>query len=307
MIVSQHSGEGKANQYYLRGFNLDHGTDFSHDGRRCAGQYADRRACARVLRPQFPDPRARQRRAVQEGTVLRRRGRFLGGRRGQRQLRQSARPPALRVERRQRRMGSRASAPHLRASAAGYLLGGHRAESQRWPVGAAGRLPQGQRRAAIQPRRQPQRLLRHRHGLLGRLGLHRPSRRSRDRERPDFALRIPRSDRRRARQIGRASPPSSSGRPGRPRIRATGFLLHNSLNLFSNFTYFLDDPDHGDQFEQAERPDRGRRTADVSAARSFLRAAHRERHRRTAAARLARSGRPLSHRGATAALDDARG
>lgn len=29
LIVSQHSGEGKANQYYLRGFNLDHGTDFS--------------------------------------------------------------------------------------------------------------------------------------------------------------------------------------------------------------------------------------------------------------------------------------
>ena len=29
MIVSQHSGEGKANQYYLRGFNLDHGTDFA--------------------------------------------------------------------------------------------------------------------------------------------------------------------------------------------------------------------------------------------------------------------------------------
>jgi len=29
VIISQHSGEGKANQYYLRGFNLDHGTDFS--------------------------------------------------------------------------------------------------------------------------------------------------------------------------------------------------------------------------------------------------------------------------------------
>nr|WP_246836064.1 TonB-dependent receptor [Leptospira yasudae] len=29
MIVSQHSGSGKANQYYLRGFNLDHGTDFA--------------------------------------------------------------------------------------------------------------------------------------------------------------------------------------------------------------------------------------------------------------------------------------
>ena len=28
LIVSQHSGEGKANQYFLRGFNLDHGLDF---------------------------------------------------------------------------------------------------------------------------------------------------------------------------------------------------------------------------------------------------------------------------------------
>jgi len=27
LIASQHSGEGKANQFYLRGFNLDHGTD----------------------------------------------------------------------------------------------------------------------------------------------------------------------------------------------------------------------------------------------------------------------------------------
>ena len=29
MIITQHSGAGKANQYYLRGFNLDHGTDFA--------------------------------------------------------------------------------------------------------------------------------------------------------------------------------------------------------------------------------------------------------------------------------------
>jgi outer membrane receptor protein involved in Fe transport len=28
LIVTQHSGDGKANQYYVRGFNLDHGTDF---------------------------------------------------------------------------------------------------------------------------------------------------------------------------------------------------------------------------------------------------------------------------------------
>src|SRR5207249_270152 len=29
VVVSQHSGEGKANQYYVRGFNLDHGTDLA--------------------------------------------------------------------------------------------------------------------------------------------------------------------------------------------------------------------------------------------------------------------------------------
>jgi outer membrane receptor protein involved in Fe transport len=29
MIATQHSGDGKANQYFLRGFNLDHGTDFA--------------------------------------------------------------------------------------------------------------------------------------------------------------------------------------------------------------------------------------------------------------------------------------
>ena len=29
MVVTQHSGDGKANQYFLRGMNLDHGTDFA--------------------------------------------------------------------------------------------------------------------------------------------------------------------------------------------------------------------------------------------------------------------------------------
>jgi hypothetical protein len=31
MIITQHAGGGKANQYFLRGFNLDHGTDFATD------------------------------------------------------------------------------------------------------------------------------------------------------------------------------------------------------------------------------------------------------------------------------------
>jgi len=31
IIITQHAGGGKANQYFLRGFNLDHGTDFAID------------------------------------------------------------------------------------------------------------------------------------------------------------------------------------------------------------------------------------------------------------------------------------
>lgn len=34
LVITQHSGDGKANQYFLRGFNLDHGTDLAifYDG-----------------------------------------------------------------------------------------------------------------------------------------------------------------------------------------------------------------------------------------------------------------------------------
>jgi hypothetical protein len=55
MVVTQHSGDGKANQYFLRGYNLDHGTDFRDERRRRAGQHADQRPRAGLHRPQFPD------------------------------------------------------------------------------------------------------------------------------------------------------------------------------------------------------------------------------------------------------------
>jgi hypothetical protein len=48
-----------------------------------------------------------------------------------------------------------------------------------------------------------------------------------------------------AADLQRSSGPSS--------LRATGFVLRSTLNLFSNFTFFLDDPENGDQFEQAEQ------------------------------------------------------
>ena len=117
-----------------------------------------------------------------------------------------------------------------------------------------GRLSQGQWRPALQPRRQSQRVLADRHGLLGRLGLDRPGPGARDRR----ADSIPRfglvdAELTAARRTARASPPSISARTAPHRCARPAFVLHNRLNLFSNFTYFLDDPENGDQFEQAER------------------------------------------------------
>jgi outer membrane receptor protein involved in Fe transport len=40
---------------------------------------------------------------------------------------------------------------------------------------------------------------------------------------------------------------------GENATRFSGFLLRNELNLWSNFTYVLDDPKNGDQFEQEDR------------------------------------------------------
>ena len=40
MAVTQHSGSGKANQYFIRGFNLDHDIDYFYAS-RLAGEPAD--------------------------------------------------------------------------------------------------------------------------------------------------------------------------------------------------------------------------------------------------------------------------
>ena len=42
-------------------------------------------------------------------------------------------------------------------------------------------------------------------------------------------------------------------RPGRSHTQASAYAAYYDLNLFSNFTYFLDHPTQGDQFEQADR------------------------------------------------------
>ena len=54
-------------------------------------------------------------------------------------------------------------------------------------------------------------------------------------------------------RIGRRWRPRCSEPSDRSSLRGNAYVARNRLNLFSNFTYFLDDPENGDQFEQAER------------------------------------------------------
>lgn len=53
---------------------------------------------------------------------------------------------------------------------------------------------------------------------------------------------------------------------GHVRTFATAYAIHYDMNLWSNFTYFLDDPVNGDQFEQADR----RQTYGLTLGKTFF-------------------------------------
>ena len=55
-----------------------------------------------------------------------------------------------------------------------------------------------------------------------------------------------------ATRIATAARSSGSGPRNNASTKVSAYGIGYDLNLFSNFTYFLDDPDHGDQFQQAD-------------------------------------------------------
>ena len=159
MIISQHSGEGKANQYYLRGFNLDHGTDFSTTVAGVpvntpTGAHAHGYSDISFLIPELVS-------GVQfkKGPYFADEGDFSAAGAANINYVNQLDRPLFDVSGGRRRMGTRASRAASPRVGGGYLLGGDRGESQRRAMGAARRLPEGERRAALQPRRQSQRLL----------------------------------------------------------------------------------------------------------------------------------------------------
>ena len=251
LIASQHSGEGKANQYYLRGFNLDHGTDFSTTVAGVpvntpTGAHAHGYADVSFLIPELVS-------GVQykKGPYFADEGDFSAAGAANINYVNSLEQPLLRIGGGHDGWGRFLGAVSPRVGR-GHVLAALELNRNDGPwlrpddyrkVNGVVRYSQGDNRNGFSltgmgywadwdsTDQVPHRAIES--GVISRFGLLDASDGG-EADRQSLAAEFQRS-------IG----PSS--------LRATGFVLRNSLNLFSNFTYFLDDPKHGDQFEQAER------------------------------------------------------
>ncbi len=250
MVVSQHSGEGKANQYYLRGFNLDHGTDFSMTiagvpVNTPTGAHAHGYADANFLIPELVS-------GVQfrKGPYWAEEGDFSaagaanvsyvnrlarpfvsvsGGQFGWGRMLAAASPTIA--------SGSLLAAAELTHSDGPWVQGDNFRR-----VNTVVRYSRGDNRNGFSltglgyqadwrsTDQAPQRAIDD--GRLSRFGAVDLSDRG-ESERQSVSADLQRT-------VGASS------------LRANAFVLRNRLALHSNFTYFLDDPVSGDQFEQSE-------------------------------------------------------
>ena len=307
LIVSQHSGEGKANRYLPARLQPRSRHRLLHDGRRRAGQHADRRARPRLRRHQLPDPRAGQRRPVQEGTVLRGRGRLLGGRRRQHQLRQSARSPdRATLSAGERRLGPRVRRRRRRASAAAPAR--RRSSWTATTVRGCGRTTTGRSTACCDTAgattatasRSPA-------WATGPTGI-RPTR---CRSGPSTsglisAVRRSSTPPTAAARTARAWRPSVQRSTGPSSLRATGVRPAQQPEPVLEL-HLLPRRSGERRSVRAGRAAHGRRRPrHLPPARPRLRPPRRERGRRAGAPRLARPGGPLPHGRAQRLVDDAR-
>jgi TonB dependent receptor/Carboxypeptidase regulatory-like domain/TonB-dependent Receptor Plug Domain len=251
LIISQHSAEGKANQYYLRGFTLDHGTDFATT---VAGVpvnmpthghghgYAD----ANFLIPELVS-------GVQfrKGPYRAEDGDFSAAGSASVSYLNVLNRPIVSVSGGEDGWGRLLAAASPRLGA-GYLLAAVEANRNDGPW----IRPEGYRRlnAVVRYSRGTSQ-----NGLaLTVLGYDAewdatdqvPARAVQEGLIPRFGL-VDESD------GGRTSRYSLSfdwqRSDARQAWHATAYAANYSLDLFSNFTYFLEDPDNGDQFEQRDR------------------------------------------------------
>ena len=251
LIVTQHSGEGKANQYFLRGFNLDHGTDLALtvDGMPVNmpthghGQgYAD---------INFLIPELVQSVNVRKGPYFADQGDFASA--GAVAIDYVGRLPKNLAEITLGSFGYRRGlAAGSTAVGEGTLLAAIEAGKYNgpWDVPddvrklngvlrhSQGTATDGFTLSAMvysngwnSTDQVAQRAIDQ--GLIGRFGSLDPT------------------DGGTSSRVSLSSNWARSGEYGQSKVSA--YVIRSSLNLFNNFTYFLDDPLNGDQFSQADR------------------------------------------------------
>jgi hypothetical protein len=249
-IITQHSGSGKANQYYLRGFNLDHGTDFRTTVLGMPVNLPTHAHGQGYTDLNFLIPELVSTIQYRKGTYYAEEGDFSAAGAAHIDYVRSLPAPLADLalgESGYRRLFAGGSAP----MAGGTLLAAGEVHREDGPWD----LPQGLRKLSGVLRwsqaeadglsltamaytnrwnstdQVPQRAIDQ--GVIGRFGNIDPT------------------------LGGKTWRHSLSGqwldRGQHGYTKASAYAVDYGLNLFSNFTYFLDDPDNGDQFEQADR------------------------------------------------------
>jgi outer membrane receptor protein involved in Fe transport len=251
MIVTQHSGDGKANQYFLRGFNLDHGTDFAT---HVDGMPVNMRSHAHgqgYTDLNFLVPELVQRIDYRKGPYFAGDGDFSSA--GSARFRLFNRLPQGIAS------ATVGSHGYRRALLAGSADTGNGALLSALDLGGNDgpwQVPQRLRRinAVLRYSAGPA------HDQYSVTAMAYSSRWNATDQVPRRAVE--------AGLIGRhgSLAPTDGGdtsryslsyrmrqRRGAALLEADAWLLRSSLNLFSDFTYRLDDREHGDQFHQSER------------------------------------------------------
>jgi len=251
LVVSQHSGEGKGKQYYVRGFNIDHGTDLSVQvagvpvnlPTHAHGQgYAD----ANFLIPELVSGIQ-----FQKGTYQADAGDFSTAGSVRVSYLGVLDEPVAKLETGQGgyERALVAGSPRL---GAGYLLGAVELVHKDGPwvspddyrkLNAALRYSRGDATSGFT-------LTGLYYGGDWNATDQIPERAVADGSLPRFGA-VDASDGGRARRASVSAEWQATR--GDRLTRVSAFALRNELNLWSNFTYRLDDPENGDQFEQEDR------------------------------------------------------
>ncbi len=264
LIVTQHSGDGKANQYFLRGFNLDHGTDFAVflDGMPLnTPTHAHGQGWADM---NFVIPELVNAVRYQKGPYYADSGDFAAA-------------GSARIE----------YADHLEQGIAALGIGSN--GYRRTFAAASPEIENGKLLAAVEmfhhdgPWNTPQdyrkfnAVLRYsqgnsQNGFSLSAMAYQADWNATD-QAPQRAIdsgligRYGAMDASDGGQTRRYSLSGSWRRTeGVVTTRASAYFIDSALDLYSNFTYFLDDPVHGDQFEQVDR----RRTSGAEFSRAWL-------------------------------------